>query len=174
MKRLRRANHWFVILLSLSTISLLFQNCSKNSGSSSPTNLPQVNLIYAESISQLNLRNNTESVDVKDAYLYVGNIYSVGFLNHFIRNGAELTIEVESSSTAMCSLNRVTTSKQAFIGSCSQQGLLDLKITFNNPGQPTSIEKRHFFVINKTAIPKTRFNPVSIQPNAAMSDATVE
>lgn len=159
MLKLKSTNQWSILVL-LAVLSLSFQNCSNSSSSDSTNSDAPVNLTYAESISQLNLHNNSLNSEVKDSYLYVGDIYSVGFLNLFIRNGAELIIEIESSSTAACSLNAVTTSKQAYIGSCSQQGLLDLKITFNNPGKPSAIEKRQFFVINRISDPVTPLPPV--------------
>ncbi len=123
---------------------------------------------FVESISELTVQNTSQNVEVKDSYLFVGENYYADFLNRKLRNDAELTIEIQSTSTAICLLRREAASKHAHKGSCSAPGVLDLKITFINPGKVTAVEQRKFFVIPRISTPPE--NQVPTNPPLVVPD----
>lgn len=156
----------------VAAISLGFQNCSRSFLSEDQSAGPSIEGQlsedqFVEGISELTVQNLTQNSEVKDGYLYVGENYNVYFLNRKLRNDAELTIEIQSTSTAICLLRRDATSKHAHKGSCSGPGVLDLKITFQNPGQATAVEQRKFFVIPRNSTPPE--NQVPISPDVPAS-----
>lgn len=175
--KLSKYGSGFLLFVFVAAISLGFQNCSRSFLSEDQSVDPSIEGQlsedqFVEGISELTVQSLTQNSEVKDGYLYVGENYNVYFLNRKLRNDAELTIEIQSTSTAICLLRREATSKHAHKGSCSGPGVLDLKITFQNPGHSVAVEQRKFFVIPRISTPPENQVPGSPQVPANPGSAS--